>query len=406
LYGEWFEWGFLRVAAERNPTVGFLLIGDPPENRNMPPNVVFMGMRNNHELSNYLQACDATMIPFRPGEIVDAVSPVKVFEYLFLGKPVISTKMVEIINYPGVYQAEDQNEFARLCSLELISQASGNELDTFFSQNSWNSRVDQIVSWPQLSFKYSIITLIHNNEKIIRRHLDTLLFHLRDIPVEIIIVDNCSVDNGPGIVKEEYGDRVKLVCNPVNGCSSGRNLGATAACGDILVFFDSDQWFTSVAWLYEADFLICKHPEVGAFGWGSGWFADKNLGGPIVDYIDKRGIFSDEYKSVGFRTDIHYLATCGFFVTRALFERVGGFDPIFDPTIFEDTDLSLKIVDYGLKVAYRNFCGIMHQPHQTTKAAEQSAIYQELWNRNKDHMWHKWEAMLNDKLGKGHHEIH
>ena len=75
--------GALKTAAWGNPETGFLMIGDPPADRsNMPENILFLGMRQNTQLANYLYASDAAIIPFRPSPLVDAVSPIKIFEYL------------------------------------------------------------------------------------------------------------------------------------------------------------------------------------------------------------------------------------------------------------------------------------------------------------------------------------
>jgi len=138
------------------------------------------------------------------------------------------------------------------------------------------------------------------------------------MPVEVIVVDNASKDNGPEIVEARYAGKVKLIRNPENGCASGRNLGASHAANEQLIFFDSDQWFSSAAWLYDYDLLCDLHPEVGAFAWNAGWFADVTLHGPIVDYHPARETDSPEYLAKGFRTDMHYLATSGFFISREI----------------------------------------------------------------------------------------
>ena len=400
MYGEWFDWGALKTAAMSNADTGFLMIGDPPADRsNMPQNILFLGMKQNSQLSDYLCASDAAIIPFTPGPLVDAVSPIKVFEYLFPGKPVITLDMKEITGYPGVYQAKDSNEFAELCSLKTVVPPDGLEHDLFISSNNWNQRVDEICRKLQLKHTYSIIILIHNNEKIIERTLTTLLKHVSGLPVEIIVVDNKSSDKGPEIVRTRFADSVTLLENPENGCSSGRNLGAAHAKNEVLIFFDSDQWFSSSAWLYDYDLLSELHPEVGAFSWNAGWFAGKELTGPIVEYIPGRATDDMLYQANGFRTDIHYLATSGFFIRKSLFDEIGGLDTAYDPTIFEDTDLSMRVLNAGYRIAYRDFAGIMHQPHQTTQADLNSSVYRNLFDRNSTYFKKTWGEMLKSQYG-------
>lgn len=402
LYGSWFDWKTVKYAAENNPEHAFLLIGDVPKHAPaMPENVIFAGVKENSSLAGYLAWSDAAMIPFTPGKLTDAVSPVKVFEYIFAGKPVITLAMPETADYPGVYQAVSREEFSKLCSLCHVCAPKPNERELFISRNSWNCRVDTVLEPHKLEHSYSIITLIHNNAGIIGRFLDTLLFHTRNFKnVEIIVVDNSSSDGGAEIVEKSY-PQVKLVRNSENGCASGRNLGVASSTGERLIFFDSDQYFSSSAWLTDCELLCDLNLETGAFAWGAGWFVSESRGGPSVDDLPLRAVNTQEYRSNGFRTDIHYLATCGLCMERKLFDDIGGFDTAYDPTIFEDTDLSMKILAHGRKIAYRNFPGVMHQPHQTTGAGDNSAAYRKLWQRNSAYFVNKWKELLEKMLNRG-----
>jgi GT2 family glycosyltransferase len=386
LYGEWFAWDYLRAAAEQNRTTGFVLIGDNPGKVPMPSNVIFLGGKSNAELPAYLAAADAAMIPFAPCKITDAVSPIKVFEYLFLKKPVIATRMIELDGYPNVRQAESPAEFARLCG--AVPKFDERAADEFISRNSWQSRLDQMIARDTLKRRFSFIILTHNNHRVLERCLRTLIENTRGIDSEIIVVDNCSTDGGDLMVEREF-PQVRLLRNQRNGCSSGRNLGVAAATGDCLTFIDSDQWFTSAAWLYEADYILRHHPIVGAVGWAAGWLdvSRSPLGGDIVDYLPNRGV-----NVQGFRTDVAYLGTGGMFVPRRVWEQLDGFDEFYDPTCFEDTDLSFQIRRTGLLLAYRDLTGIRHQPHQTTQASGGSARYRELFARNSYYFKNKWQS--------------
>jgi glycosyltransferase involved in cell wall biosynthesis len=92
----------------------------------------------------------------------------------------------------------------------------------------------------------SIIIPAHNEERHIEKCLESLLAQdYQDI--EIIIVDNGSSDNTPKIVEryvERFGDKVRLLRMRRNlGPGGGRNVGASSATGDILVFVDADMVF-------------------------------------------------------------------------------------------------------------------------------------------------------------------
>jgi GT2 family glycosyltransferase/glycosyltransferase involved in cell wall biosynthesis len=398
LYGEWFGWDYVIESAKVNPDLDILLIGDYPAQENFPSNIHFLGAKNIDELPAYLQHTDFAILPFVPGKISDAVSPIKIFEYLFMGKPVVATRLPEIVGYPDVHICDTVAEFSTQCATIASNGVEGydeRENDTFISENSWHSRLDILMESPTpspLAQSVSAVILIHNNAKIIGRCLRSLQLHGDKYLKEIIVVDNDSVDGGAAYVEQNFPS-ARVIRNSVNGCSSGRNLGASIATGKYLVFFDSDQWFTSASAFEEALSILNSNARIGAIGWGAGWF-DKNrddLGGMIADYCPNRAM-TDAALRTGYRNDIGYLATCGFFLPKSVFEATGGFDTFYDPTCFEDTDLSFLVKQLGFDICYRDLTGIRHQPHQTTKANDNNDVYRNLFLKNSTYFKKKWSS--------------
>ncbi|WP_150124158.1 glycosyltransferase [Cupriavidus nantongensis] len=332
LYGEWFAWDWVIAAANANPHLDVVLIGDSPGKEGLPKNIHFLGSKKIDELPGYLQHSDMALLPFVPGKISDAVSPIKVFEYLFIGKPVVSTRLPEIVDYPGVHIADTPEDFARLCNRSYDSEALAHENDRFVSKNSWFGRLDQLAgeeTSKRFASSVSAVILIHNNRNIIGRCLESLQTHGKCLLREIIVVDNASTDGGADFITENFPD-VRVVVNPVNGCASGRNLGASLATGRYLAFFDSDQWFTSSSFLVEALQILSRDASVGVVGWAAGWFdrTRTDLGGMIADYCQNRAM-NQEALLNGYRADIGYLGTGGFFFFRDLFSM-----QLVDSTIF------------------------------------------------------------------------
>lgn len=206
------------------------------------------------------------------------------------------------------------------------------------------------------------------------------------------MVDNASVDDGAQIVAKKF-PTVRLVHNPKNGCSSGRNLGVAHATGKYIAFFDSDQWFTGSSGFGEALSILEKHADVGAIGWNAGWFdaSRTDLGGMIADYCPNRAMNGLAIRQ-GYRSDIGFLGTSGFFTRRTTFDAIEGFDTFYDPTCFEDTDLCFQIKALGMSIAFRDLSGVRHQPHQTTGADTGSEKYSALFLRNAAYFKEKWKA--------------
>lgn len=391
LYGEWFDWDAISLAAKRvGEGTNLYLIGDAPAGRVVERNVHFLGSKTIDELPAYLRHCDAALLPFIPGHISDAVSPIKVFEYLAMGVPVIANALPELEGYPNVFVASDGRHFAELCAAGVHADVAA--VDSFLMQNSWAARADAIVPARKFGKVVSVIVLIHNNARIIERCISSLKMHGKDYIREIIVVDNDSSDGGAELVESLFPD-VQVFRNSKNGCSSGRNLGVRHASGSVVAFFDSDQWLTNRGSFEEAMSILEANPRIGAVGWAAGWFSGgtESMGGPIADYLPGRGTLTAEYQGLGYRTDIAYLGTGGMFLKRETFERSGGFDEAYDPTCFEDTDLSFSILNAGYYLAYRDLQGVRHQPHQTTSANSSSDSYAALFLKNSRYFKAKWE---------------
>lgn len=395
LYGEWFGWEYIREAADKNTNISFCLIGNKPSNIPLPlsKNVHFLGEKKIINLPPYLSSAEFCLLPFKPSKITDSVSPIKVYEYLFMAKPVVSTNMAEVVGFPNVFTARNEAEFALQCQKmgdeKNLIKSNKNEIEEFISQNSWFSRLQKLIELKGQE-EVSVIILIHNNRNIIGHCLQSLYQNCSSYLAEVVVVDNASEDGGGDFVLENFPE-VRLIKNSVNGCSSGRNLGVKYSNGKYLAFFDSDQWFTSGFCFEEALKILKSTPEIGAVGWAAGWL-DLNhdtLSGPTVDYFPNRAM-NAEAAIKGFRSDISYLGTGGFFIPRTVFEATGGFDTAYDPTSFEDTDISFAIKKSGFEIAYRDLTGIRHEAHQTTIASKKSPEYLELFTRNSKYLLKKW----------------
>jgi glycosyltransferase involved in cell wall biosynthesis len=90
----------------------------------------------------------------------------------------------------------------------------------------------------------SVIIPVHNRDRTLRRAIESALRQtIQDI--EVIIVDDASADNTADVAQElvRSDTRVRLIQNTTNcGAQAARNVGARAAKGDWLNFFDSDDW--------------------------------------------------------------------------------------------------------------------------------------------------------------------
>ncbi|TXE19317.1 glycosyltransferase [Psychroserpens burtonensis] len=166
----------------------------------------------------------------------------------------------------------------------------------------------------------SIIIPILNEAKTI----EDLLFHVIDHSSletisEIIVVDGQSIDGSQEIIKR-LGLRIKLLSSP-KGRAKQMNLGAKEASGDILYFLHADSFPP-----LHFDKLIISEVKKG------------NNAGCFRLKFDSNHWW---LRLAGWLTQFSWRACRGGdqsqFITRALFDEIGGFDENF--TIYEDNIL-------------------------------------------------------------------
>ena len=229
----------------------------------------------------------------------------------------------------------------------------------------------------------SIIILNHNNSACIGKCIDSVIEYSDDIKYEIIVVDNLSTDGSCEMLRSVYGSRIRLIENNKNGCASGRNLGMRHATGELICFIDSDQEVVKNNWLGQAIEILRNHSELGAVGWTGGWLKKDGTEGPIYEDITALG-YTD---TTPFTTAITYLGTGGMLVRREAILAAEGFNEIYDPVFFEDTDFSLRLRRAGYELALCRGIGLSHTPHQTTgqydalkMLCEKREIFKNNWN--------------------------
>ena len=180
------------------------------------------------------------------------------------------------------------------------------------------------------------VVLTTRNEGANLRHLfDSLLpqEHLH----EVVLVDAESTDNTVAVA-ESFRGRLPGLTIVRQACSrgEGRNLGAARASGDLLAFIDGD-CIANAAWLRE---LVTAH------GGGAGGAKRVVAGQTILTgYWAFTKLARVELSHKGQDTT---WPACNLLYPRALFERIGGFDPAF--VTAEDIDLNLRAVDAGAAI--------------------------------------------------------
>jgi len=151
---EWFDYQLVMDLARQRTDLSFVVIGPDYDGTMHPafldlPNVDWLGVKSYETLPNYLAYFDVAMIPFMLNEITHATSPLKLFEYMAGGKPVVVTPMHESIRYDGVLVADTFEAFSKRIdqALQLRNDRTYLHLvDQVALNNTWQARAEQILS--------------------------------------------------------------------------------------------------------------------------------------------------------------------------------------------------------------------------------------------------------------------
>lgn len=153
-FASWFDYEMIAHLAESRPDYEILLIGwkydDSMEKSKLDiyNNVHIIGPISYDILPSYAQWFDVATIPFKLNDITDSTSPIKLFEYMALNKPIVTTDMPECRLYQSVMIAKDIQDFvykvdealAVKKDKEYINMINKEALD-----NTWKAKARDIV---------------------------------------------------------------------------------------------------------------------------------------------------------------------------------------------------------------------------------------------------------------------
>jgi len=206
-----------------------------------------------------------------------------------------------------------------------------------------------MVDWCGFMAIIDIIVGVKNEEEHIERCVRSLMEQtIKDI--KILVVDGLSEDNTREIVRVlmEEDPRIKLLTNPLEKISSGRNTGLKASEADYVAYLDGHA-FVGKNWLLTliSSFKDCKK-KYNLAGIGSTYASpdDDSIFGKTVAYCVKTG-FGGLGTSFTLEKEIHPVETVAF----ALYKRsiLVGEGIIYDEkmTHCEDTDFNHQLIKKG-----------------------------------------------------------
>jgi glycosyltransferase involved in cell wall biosynthesis len=147
LWGDWFDWELLDRLAVALPHYAFVLIGDYHGECERPrSNIHFLGLKDRDTLPAYLAYSDVAIIPWKVNEITHSTSPIKLFEYIAMGLPVVSTDFKGLPDSTLIFRAVSSQTFIELVEEAIHFQAEEDQIMAFIEKYSWKTMLGNLQS--------------------------------------------------------------------------------------------------------------------------------------------------------------------------------------------------------------------------------------------------------------------
>jgi GT2 family glycosyltransferase len=305
-----------------------------------------------------------------------------------------------------VLSGRDQSDIEITQSLLQYSHAdvlSDHNIDIFDPDNSEHWRNKNLEFEVFDTPKVSIVIPVYNNYMTtlaclhsIKKHTDQLV-----TSYEVIVADDCSTDETKDIGGVVTG--LKIVRGEQNqGFLKNCNTAIPTAKGDFLVLLNND---TNVQenWLSELLLPLETSDTIGITG-PTFLYPDGRLqeAGGIV-FSDASGwnygrLDQPSKPEYSFARDVDYISGACLVFRKTLWDQIGGFDEVFAPAYYEDTDFCFETRKLGLTVRFVPTAKVVHFEGVSHGSSESSGIkkYQAI---NRDKFFDKWK----DCLSKDHY---
>ncbi|MBD3168419.1 MAG: glycosyltransferase [candidate division Zixibacteria bacterium] len=212
-------------------------------------------------------------------------------------------------------------------------------------------------------YRIGIVIPCYNSRQLLKQYLPSIIDYSQKYNAQITIVDDGSSDGSAEFIQSHFGD-VNLILNRKNeGFIRTVNRGVKESSGDIAILLNTDiearsDFIAPVLAHFKDDNVFAvslksRNPD-GTFREGAKRLVFR-AGLPKVLHNE-----DDQYPPVeGIRyTDYPVGGHCALRIS--MFKELGGFDDLYSPFYWEDTDLGYRARGHGWKIVYEPSAEVYH----------------------------------------------
>jgi GT2 family glycosyltransferase/glycosyltransferase involved in cell wall biosynthesis len=399
---DWFDSDLVADLAERRTDWDFVLVGSTfsadTKRLSKLENVSLPGEKHYGEVPAWLRKFDVVIIPFKRTPLTESTNPVKAYEILAAGKPVVSVPIPEMRALSQfVRLASNAKEFETQISLALTGDEpeSVRARQLFAEENTWEKRYQALAPAVRDVFpKASIVIVTYNNLELNRLCMESIYARTEWPNFEVIVVDNNSTDGSQEYLSEAENNfaNLRVILNETNlGFAAANNIGLREADGNYLVLLNNDTivprgWLSTLIRHLQAD------PSIGLIGpvtntVGNEAKVDVDYDSP-ADMPAWAARFVREHDGQVF--SIPMLAMFCVALRREVFDKVGLLDEQFGIGMFEDDDYTHRVKAQGFRVVCAADAFVHHFGQAAFKKLIADGKYQALFDENRRRYEQKW----------------
>lgn len=386
------DFELLKYLAETHPDWNIVLIGREIEGTKSGlirgiKNIYLLGYKSPEIIPDYLGYFDLCICIYKMNASSNSKDPMKLYEYLTSGKPIISTDIEEVSKLKDVVViVKTKEEFVQKIGEVLITdtEESRKRRLAVAQENNWSERTKSVFGIIEANKNYildlSVVIVNWNTRDLLRNCLNSIYKNIRDIKYEVIVIDNFSTDGSVDMLKSDF-PQVNLIANNENvGFGRANNQGFKISKGRHILFLNSDTIIISDKIVDLIGFLE-SHLDIGVIG-------PKILNSDNTTQISCQGFprlwwillsslgllrFLPQKIKLKFNCYFHnfdascYVDSVGgacVLIKRKVFALIGGFDEDFF-MYGEDLDLGYRALKYDFKSYFLNMPFIIHLQNQS-----------------------------------------
>jgi GT2 family glycosyltransferase len=210
--------------------------------------------------------------------------------------------------------------------------------------------------------KIGVQVVVNNKLELTKAFLDNFYKYFNEKEnLEMLVVDNNSVDGTFNYIKKEYPQTNIVRLNDNYGTTTGRNVGivllAEAGC-EFIYLSDNDVEFRDKNFFDKLISFSDKNKDIDAFCPVVKWYDDETI--QTLGTREVRKNWFRNVNTVNLDSGINSLPGCAQFVRSSTFRKYGVYDNDLSPISIEDLEWGMRATRNGAKMSYVSFCEIYH----------------------------------------------